>query len=160
MYSPFSYLMAACALCAGTLGGLYAFPGQERYFMTVHDVRQVGDKVEPVRTIHGTATRPYGQSVIADWRVTVVPVHATLNTAADLAKGAPTCQTIPGPNLHDGWSRYTPDTGDAQAMHFDVWVGDPGCWDRLPAGQYVEYTTWTPRDGSRPVWWKREFTKD
>ena len=38
-------------------------------------------------------------------------------------------------------------------MTYDVWVGDPGCLERLSAapGVYREHITWTPRDGGLPV---------
>lgn len=37
-----------------------------------------------------------GPSVVADWRVTIVGMD----------DNAPSCATIPGPRLHEGWSDY------------------------------------------------------
>lgn len=90
-----------------------------------------------------------GPDGIADWRVTVVAE----------SDDAPACATIPGPRLHEGWSDYTTAESYVQTMTLDVWVGDPGCFDRLQPGPHTEYVTWTPRDGRDPVTHTRTFTK-
>ena len=114
----------------------------EEPFLTVHSIEMTADGiVTPIRTINHDPN-------IADWAVTVV----------GMGEGAPSCGTAPGPEEHQGWSRYAPGQ-IVDPMPLDEWVGDPGCWDRLTPGQYVEYTTWTPRDGTDPVTWRREFRK-
>lgn len=123
--------------------GLVLFPEQEtpQPFMTVHQITQdEAGTITPDRTVYFSAT--------ADWMVTVV------GPSGD----EPVCQTLRGPILHQGWSDYHPNT-KSNPMPLDVWVGDAGCWDRLEPGDYTEYVTWTPRDGSLPVAYQREFTK-
>lgn len=146
MYSPTSYILAATGAVVGVLGGDLLIPAPEHEFMTVYGVASLGPMVHPDRKVHGDVN---GNIVLADWRVTVVPD----------GHEAPTCNTIPGPNVHEGWSKYVPGPRGGTPMHLDLWVNDPGCWERLPPGDYREFTTWTPRDGSKVVTWVRELTK-
>ena len=141
MYSPTTAL-AAIGLAFGLAGGVIFLPALQRPFMTVHAINMDAQGiVTPDRTIHFDPN-------ITDWRVTVVSSDGE----------APSCQTITGPELHQGWSKYRPGQ-EVEPMTLDVWVGDPGCWGRLPPGSDVEYTTWTPRDGSPAVTWRRDFVK-
>lgn len=116
------------------------FPEPE--FLNVIEITQVGDQVGVSRIVNG-------QKTVADWRVTVVGVGVD----------APYCQTTPGPEMHQGWSPYAPGRGRIE-MSLDVWVGDTGCFERLVPGDYIEITTWTPRDGRKPVTHRRTFTKE
>ena len=127
---------AVWALGASILG--------EPPFLRVVEMRAVqgGEYVYVKRVISG----PDG---IADWRVTVVAKTDT----------APSCATIPGPNLHEGWSDYQTNEAYERTVPLDKWVGDPGCFERLKPGPHTEYVTWTPRDGRDPVTHKRTFTK-
>lgn len=139
-------MVAAAGAVVGLIGGDLLISAPEHEFMTVYGVTSKGPIVYPDRKVHGTRD---GKLIIADWRVTIVPAgHEN-----------PTCNTIPGPNLHEGWSKYIPGERGGTPLHIDKWVNDPGCWDRLPPGNYSEFVTWTPRDGSTPITWVREFTK-
>lgn len=106
-------------------------------FMTVHSVDMIGDQVQTIRSVH---VRGPGE-VVADWSVVVV--------GEDM--DAPSCATIHGPSLHEGWSRYKDKSRSPSTMSLDVWVNDPGCYERLRTGDYKMHHTWTPRDGSPPV---------
>ena len=146
MYSPSTTALAAVGVLSGLLSGWAIIPTPEHEFMTVHSITQMGKMVVPSRTVYGSVD---GQAVLADWRVTVVPI----------GEDAPTCNTIPGPALHEGWSKYDPSAPPKEPMTLDKWVGDPGCWKRLPPGEYFESTTWTPRDGSKAITYRRTFIK-
>lgn len=106
-------------------------------FMTIHSMEVVGDQVKSERSVHVAGSG----EVIADWRVTVVRED----------RRSPSCQTLPGPDLHQGWSAYTDAERKKTTMHMDKWVGDPGCMARLEAGEHDMFVTWTSRDGSPPV---------
>lgn len=87
--------------------------------------------------------------VVADWIVTVVGEDSD----------APSCHTSPGPELHQGWSRYKPRALRTNSFSMDVWVADErGCYNRLPPGNYTMHVTWTPRDGRDPVPAKADFS--
>lgn len=111
-------------------------------FIEVHQLFVDQDTVFVERSynVDGTA--------IADWRVTILGVGAD----------APACQTISGPEEHEGWSRYSGPQRLFRNMPLDVWVGDPGCFERLDAGEHQMFVTWTPRDGTYPVAAYAEFT--
>lgn len=110
-------------------------------YMQVYDMEVTGETV--------TVDRRIERELIADWRVTVVK---------DKVDG-PSCATRPGPEEHEGWSRYVPSERSSRTMSMDIWVGDEGCWERLIPGNYVMHVTWTPRDGSEPVTAREAFTK-
>lgn len=112
-------------------------------YMVVHSVKVDGGG-------DVTADRTVRRLAIADWRVTIVPDAPNMD--------APSCQTIPGQALNEGWSKYSIDAGE-RTMPLDAWVGDPGCWGRLPSGTQHHFVTWTPRDGSPPVVWRGTFEK-
>lgn len=116
------------------IAGVLALVWPEPPFLTVDSLRVSGSDVLVARTIPG----PKG---IADWRVTIVRN----------GKAEPVCQTIPGTMLHEGWSVYEPTMSKERAIAMDVWVGDPGCYDRMTPGEFDMFTTWTPRDGRSPV---------
>lgn len=118
----------------------FVFPPKP--FLTIHEMRVVGGDVVASRTVHGPDR-------VADWRVTVV------HDGSD----KPSCQTIPGPELHEGWSRYSADQKKERVWPMDVWVGDPGCWERLADGPHDMFVTWTPRDNTPPVTARAQFTK-
>lgn len=130
----------------GLLGGaLYLMTGSlfvEPPFLDDVEVNQRADQVQAIREVTGEKT-------VADWRVTVFGHDVD----------APYCQTIPGPKLHEGWSIYEPGNKTTE-MILDIWVGDPGCYERLTPGEYIEITTWTPRDGRASVTHRRVFTKE
>ncbi|MGB0903078.1 hypothetical protein [Halocynthiibacter sp.] len=111
-------------------------------FLEVHDMTVVGDQVRVVRSVPGPAG-------VADWTVVVV---------AD-ATDAPSCQTVSGPLLHQGWSKYSASPKREISMHLDVWVGYEGCYDKLAAGKHDMFVTWTPRDGRPVVSARTTFTK-
>lgn len=104
-----------------------------REFMTVHEVSYEGGEVEAVRTFHRDAT--------ADWTVTIVPP----------GQKSPICKTIPGEQMHAGWSDYERGRRVVDKMSLDVWVGDTGCHKRLSDTPYNMWVTWTPRDGTPAV---------
>ena len=108
--------------------------------MKVHEMEVIGSDVHVTRTI-----RP--DAVIADWRVTVVR----------LDKEAPSCQTVPGPEIHQGWSPYSRSEKLPRIFPMDKWVGDEGCWERLEPGPHKMFVTWTPRDGTPPVTARHTF---
>ena len=139
-FSPFTALFATVGAFAGITGGALFFPPPP--FMAVTEVTVTGEDV--------TAEREIFRYVVADWRVTVVSKNAD--------KGAPSCQTIPGYKLHEGWSDYRTSDKATRTMSLDVWVGDTGCAERLTPGDYLMFVTWTPRDGSPPIVNKTEFT--
>lgn len=139
MFSTY-LLTGTSALAAGYLA-VSAMIGPQP-FMTVHSISQDDKgKVTADRTVHFDPN-------IGDWTVTVVGADTD----------APSCKTIPGNKVHQGWSPYSPGR-KMSAMPLDEWVGDPGCLDRLNPGKYTEYTSWVPRDGSPIVSWQRQFTK-
>jgi hypothetical protein len=147
MYSPAtSSIMGIAAMC-GFLGGAAVLPVPAHEFMHINSIEQIGAMVHPDRVIYGTRD---GEPVIADWRVTVIP----------FGQSSPICNTIPGPELNQGWSRYDPATPRKNTpITLDVWVGDEGCWSRLEPGDYIEVTTWTPRGESSTVVYHRTFKK-
>lgn len=148
--TQFNVALGACAFtCAAALGS-FVIPPPEHKFLTVHEIAQDGPQVVATRTVHGALQGGEAVPVLADWRVVVFLED----------RPSPMCQTIPGNELHQGWSEYDPSPKRDRDMHLDVWVGDPGCYDRLPSGEYREHTSWTPRDGSAPVYFKRSFTKE
>lgn len=106
----------------------------EQPFLKVINLEYEDDTIYFEREIPGPIT-------VADWRVTVVAKE----------RDAPYCQTIPGPEIHQGWSLYQPNPHAVADMPLDVWVGDPGCSERLEPGDYLMIITWTPRDGRQPV---------
>ena len=110
-------------------------------FMTVHSLEYEAGQITADRTVREP-------SAIADWRVTVVSDD----------EDSPTCQTIPGGSIHEGWSRYRAGRGLSE-MSLDVWVGDPGCYDRLESGPMEMFVTWTPRDTRLPVTSYLKFNK-
>lgn len=112
----------------------------ERPFLTVHEMQYLDGAVVAERTIRGPRR-------IADWRVTI------LNDNDD----SPICQTVPGRDLHQGWSDYEPSARGKRSFPLDVWVGDPGCFERLASGQHAMFVTWTPRDGTPTVTAKTTF---
>lgn len=111
------------------------FPQQP--FMTVYEIEVIADQVRAERAIHINK----GEELVADWAVTVV--HES--------RRSPSCQTIPGPKINEGWSVYSNGFRAERVMPFDVWVGDTGCYNRLAGGEHDMFVTWTPRDGSSPV---------
>lgn len=112
-------------------------------FLEVSSMEFADGRVVATRQINAPDT-------IADWRVTVVSTSGK----------APSCATIPGPREHEGWSEYTAQPMGQNDFSLDVWVGDEGCLERLVAGEYNMYVTWTPRDGRSPVTAKSTFTKE
>lgn len=106
----------------------------EAPFLEVHSVTYQGGEVITDRTINGPETP-------ADWQVSVVAVD----------RAPPSCSTVKGPELHQGWSHYAPSPRAKKKMPLDIWVGDKGCYDRLTSGDYSMHMTWTPRDGQTPV---------
>lgn len=131
------------------IGGSATIPLPEKPFLTVNS-KSVSAEGQVVidREINV-------DFVIADWRVTIVESR---EGSDDIESERPVCTTIPGTRLHEGWSDYSRQSGPVP-MSLDVWVGDPGCWDRLPPGEYKEFVTWTPRDGSPPVSHSSVFKK-
>lgn len=124
---------------------LIALSWPEAEFMTVEEMRVVGDEMIVSRSIQGGLD---GETV-ADWVVTVV--------GAD--RREPTCQTETGRNLHEGWSVYDDGPSQDRVFPIDVWVGDVGCVARLRPGNYSMFVTWTPRDGRKPVTARTTFTR-
>ena len=114
-------------------------------FMTVHRMEYLQGTVHVERTIrvpqNTVGEEVIDRPIIADWRVTGVGEGAN----------SPTCQTVPGPKQHEGWSTYGVTERKQQSFLLDEWVGDPGCADRLTPGDYTMFVTWTPRNGSDPV---------
>lgn len=107
----------------------------QKPFMTVYEMTVVQDRVRVDRQISGDMAVP------ADWLVTVV----------SKTQDAPSCQTVTGPELHQGWSVYKPSERAVTAFSLDEWVGDPGCYKGLIAGAYHMFVTWTPRNDRLPV---------
>lgn len=105
------------------------------------DIR--GEQVTVTRTVHG-------KGIVADWRVIIVKSGAP----------NPVCQTKAGPNMHQGWSVYSSKDSATQTFTIDDWVGDAGCYDRMPAGEYTQYVTWTPRGPEQPVRFTYTFKKE
>ena len=114
----------------------------EKRFLTVYDMRVVGDTVYAERSINV----PY---VVADWSVVVVPFDVE----------SPSCKTIPGREVHEGWSPYRSSTRKEMAFKIDEWIWDHGCYERLGDGGHEMFVTWSPRDGSPPVTAYTTFTK-
>lgn len=125
---PFGYL---------GLGSVFGEPA----FLEVHDLRVVDETVFVERSYNANGTE------IADWRVTILGED----------QDAPFCQTIAGPEEHQGWSRYYGPDSAERNMHLDIWTGDTGCSSRLTPGRYQMFVTWTPRNGSSPVTAYAEF---
>lgn len=117
------------------VAGLIALAWPPQPFLTVHSLEVAGQEVWADRTLN------FDGRTIADWRVTIVP----------LDRESPICQTIPGPDLHEGWSVYDGGQNGLRHWSVDVWVGDEGCQSRLIEAEYDMFVTWTPRDGSPPV---------
>lgn len=112
----------------------------EQPYLTVHDISYSEGVVYADRTVN--------HSAIADWRVTVVQAD----------RDGPSCNTVPGPEMHQGWSPYSASPRDKKPFTLDVWVGDPGCLSRLEPGQeHHMFMNWTPRDGTDPVAQKAVF---
>ena len=132
--------LAGGAFGAAVVAAFWALLPTPAYYK-VYDMRVVGD-----RTIIDSRIR---RDVIADWRVTVVRA----------GEDGPSCSTLPGPDEHQGWSHYAKRPRGETTFPIDVWVGDPGCWDRLGSGAHLMYVTWTPRDGTPPVTASTEFSK-
>lgn len=131
------------AILSGLTFGLVAVGiWPEAPFLEVEGMDYVGGRVVVTRQINEPNT-------IADWRVTVVSAEGK----------APSCATIPGDLEHEGWSEYTAQPMSENDFSIDVWVGDKGCLERLVAGDYNMYVTWTPRDGRSPVTAKTSFTR-
>lgn len=130
------------AVGAATLGlsyvaGVALF---ELPFLTVHDISYTDGIVYADRTVN--------HSTVGDWRVTIVQED----------RDGPTCNTIPGPDIHQGWSPYSENPRAVRTFPLDVWVGDPGCLERLQKGEpHHMFMNWTPRDDSDPVALKIEF---
>lgn len=109
-------------------------------FLTVHDIGYENGVVQADRTIN--------RSEVADWRVTVVPVD----------RDGPICNTIPGPEMHQGWSPYVQSERATREFSLDVWVGDPGCFERLNKNEpYSMYMAWNPRGEDEAVSFKINF---
>lgn len=117
-----------------------ALPDQP--FLTVHEMKVVGDQVAVTRSV----PEPAG---VADWSVVVVGDGVN----------APSCQTQAGPHIHEGWSVYSPSPARSVSMHLDQWVGYPGCYEKLTEGRYDMFVTWTPRDGSTIATARTSFVK-
>ena len=132
--------IAGGAFGAAIVAALWAALPSPAYYK-VHDMRVIGSNA----VIESTIRRP----VVADWRVTVVRS----------GEDGPSCSTIPGPREHEGWSHYEPRPRTEKTFPVDIWVGDPGCWDRLRPGEHLMYVTWTPRDGTGPVTAQAKFSK-
>lgn len=114
----------------------------EQPFMRVESIRYEAGMIYTHRTINV-------QRTVADWRVTIVGEN----------RDAPFCQTKAGDGIDEGWSIYSEDSKARAQMPLDVWVGDVGCADRLTPGKYTMFTTWTPRDGTDPVYQTTEFER-
>ncbi|MEL7281334.1 MAG: hypothetical protein AAGK79_13320 [Pseudomonadota bacterium] len=117
----------------GLAGGVALLPERPQPFMTVHSMVYSDGRVHADRTF-------FAPSRVADWAVTIVSE----------VDDPPSCNTIKGLGLHQGWSRYSPGR-NASDFSLNEWVNDPGCLERLTPGLYSMYVTWTPRDGSPPV---------
>lgn len=103
-------------------------------FMTIHALNYADGVVTTERTIQLDHAE-FPEGVVADWLVTVVRDNRV----------PPSCRTDSGPEIDQGWSVYDQFEATTQALPFDVWVGDPGCYDRLTNGVYHMHVTWTPR---------------
>lgn len=133
--------IAGGALLAGlATAAIQSLPSSA--FLQVHDIEVVGPSV--------VAERTKRRRVVADWKVSIVGQRSD----------APSCQTISGQKLDEGWSRYEQGRHQVSKMHLDVWVHDPGCYARLQPGTYEMFVTWTPRDGTRPVVAYAQFEKE
>ena len=140
--SPVTSVIAAFGLFAGAFGGAVLVPEpKDPPFLIVHDLAYDAGYV--------TAKRTIVREGVADWRVTI----------ASEDRGAPYCQTIPGQNRDEGWSIYKPAGTAVTTFTLDVWVGDPGCDDRLEPGPHQMFVTWTPRDKTEPVTASIDFVK-
>ena len=111
-------------------------------FIEVHDMTVDAGVVHVERSYNSDGP------LVADWRVTVVGE----------GRDDPSCQTVAGPALHQGWSVYEGPYRAIRNFHLDVWTGDPGCLERLDPGAYQMFVTWTPRNGSPPVTAYTEFS--
>lgn len=111
----------------------YALP--EPAFIAVRELSVSNGYVTLDRAIR----RP---DVIADFQVVVV----------DEATGLAVCHGT-------GWAEFETDESRVKTFTLDDYVGDPGCWERL-SGEYTMYTTWSPRDGRRPVQNTTDFNTD
>ena len=140
MVSISNVVSLAAIATVSAVAGLSLIPDPQKPFMDVHKMEYSDGQVFAERTVLSPVR-------IADWRVTVVANGVT----------APSCQTVPGMDLHEGWSKYEPGTRNS-SMSLDEWVGDPGCFDRLTPGSHTMFVTWTPRDDSPPVTAKSVIT--
>ncbi len=134
MSATHTYLAAgAVALTLNAIAGAILPVASD--FMIVHGVTYSDGYIAIDRTIV--------KAGVADWQVTVVSDDGT----------SPTCNTVHGSNLHEGWSDYEVSDRDQRTMTLDEWVNDPGCLERLQEkpGDYTQYVTWSPRDGRDPV---------
>lgn len=110
-------------------------------FLEVFSVEQEGENIRSTRRINSTGR--------ADWRVVIIAPEDPI----------PVCYTRPGPEPHEGWSIYRKGPTAERVMLLDIWVNDPGCYERLEACvTYQEITTWTPTGPYEPVKYQREFT--
>lgn len=140
MFTPSNAITLPALALASFIGAVAVIPDAPQPFMTIHSMEYADGHVYVDRTVE----EPHR---VADWRVTVVSTE----------EDAPSCQTVAGPELHQGWSDY--DAGRTQnSFTLDVWVGDEGCADRLSDGEYLMFVTWTPRDDTPPVTAKTRMT--
>lgn len=110
-------------------------------FMLAHEISYTAGQVTARRTIEGPDT-------IADWRVTIVGTDGA----------SPVCSTVPGDDLHQGWSWYVSGYSES-VMSVDDWVGQVGCYEGMASGEYTMFMNWTPRDGRPPAYTSTTFTK-
>ena len=138
MYSNTGFgLIAAASLGLSFSVGSYLF---EQPFLTVHEISYVDGTIYADRTVN--------RSVVGDWRVTIVQED----------RDGPTCNTIPGTDIHEGWSPYSASPRQVRSFSLDVWVNDTGCLERLEKGsEHHMFMSWSPRDDSDPVAYKLNF---
>jgi hypothetical protein len=113
-------------LTAGVMliGVNYVMP--EPAFISIRELSYTSGYVTLDRAI-----RP--PNVIADFQVVIV----------DDETGTTVCHG-------SGVGEYESSEGRRWVWPLDFYVGEEGCLDRLD-GDYNMYTTWSPRDGRRPV---------
>lgn len=130
------------AFVAGSMQIAITVALPEEKFLAVHSVDYSDG--------HVTADRTLRWETVADW-------HVTLVSSMD---DAPVCQTIHGAGHHEGWSKYSALGRSESSMHLDIWVGAPGCLERLKSspGEYSQYITWAPRDDSPAVVFNNTIT--
>lgn len=135
MFSPIHFSGALFGLAITAVSAVVIPTNQP--FMKINEITYKDGMVYADRTIFPLDDI---EVRIADWRATVVPI----------GKDTPTCQTIPGPMIHEGWSDY--EAGEyMRDMTLDEWVGDPGCLARMGDGEHAMFMNWTPRDGGQSV---------